>query len=71
MQAVEHLGGETHLHLLLSSSETVTMKTNGESAAIPEEEVRFQFALAHTHVFDVAGDTMPNVAPALTHEKGI
>ena len=69
VQAAEHLGGETHLHLLLSSGETLTMKVSGETTAVPDDEVHFGFAPAHIHVFDMAGDAMLHVAPAFIKEE--
>ena len=67
VQAVEQLGGETQPHLLLPSGETLTMKVNGECTVVPEEQVRFQFAPAHTHVFDMAGNAVPRVATDSTY----
>ena len=70
VQAVEHLGGETHLHLLLSSDETLTIRVSGESTVVPEEKVHFQFAPAVTHVFDRDGEASPRLATTFKGREG-
>lgn len=63
VQAVEHLGGESYLHLLISSGETLTMRVNGETSVVADQPISFAIDPAYLHVFDAAGNNLRQ-APA-------
>ena len=55
---VEHLGAESHLHLQTASGEVLTVRVNGETAILPDEQVRFALDPAHLHIFDASGNAI-------------
>ena len=68
VQAVEHLGGESHVHLLLGSGETLTMKVGGEESPAPAAAVQFNVNRNHIHIFEASGDALPR-KPGYAHPQ--
>ena len=58
VQVVEHLGGESYLHVQISNGETMVVRVDGETQVIPEQAVRLQLNAGHVHLFDRQGDAM-------------
>ena len=69
VQVVEHLGGESYLHVVTDSDEAMTIRVNGETGAQADEQVQLGFDNRLLHVFDADGNairtpaTMPITAP--------
>ncbi len=59
VQAVEQLGGESYLYLQASSGEALVVKVNGESKAVPEQQVQVAPDLDFLHLFDASGSRIP------------
>ncbi|MGN6230478.1 MAG: ABC transporter ATP-binding protein [Trinickia sp.] len=52
---VEHLGGETLLHVGLTDGRTIQVKGSGESAAADGQRIEAGFFVRHAHLFDAEG----------------
>jgi multiple sugar transport system ATP-binding protein len=52
---VEHLGGETLLHVGLADGRTIQVKGSGESAAADGQRIEVGFSVRHAHLFDAEG----------------
>ncbi len=58
VQAVEHLGAESYLHLQLPTGESITVRTNGETPVRTDQHVQLRFNPASLHIFNSAGDAI-------------
>ena len=58
VQAVEHLGSESYLHVALQSGELLTLKINGETSVTPDQQVQLKFDSRLVHLFDRNGNAM-------------
>jgi multiple sugar transport system ATP-binding protein len=62
---VEHLGGETLLHVALADGRTIQVKGSGESAAADGQRIEVGFSPRHAHLFKQDGAALPPMrAPA-------
>lgn len=52
---VEHLGGETLMHVALGDDATVQVKGSGESTVSEGQTIQAYFGLRHAHLFNDAG----------------
>jgi multiple sugar transport system ATP-binding protein len=52
---VEHLGGETLVHLRLPDDRTIQIKGSGDSAAADGQRITVGFGLRHVHLFNENG----------------
>ena len=59
VQVVEHLGGESYLYLQASSGEALVLKVNGESKAVPNQQVQIAPDRNFLHLFDAIGQRIP------------
>ncbi len=59
IQVVEHLGGESYLHLQIQSGEAFTVRVSGETKVLPDQQVRLSFDPASLHLFGANGDALP------------
>ena len=55
VQVVEHLGGESYLHLQTSTGEPLTVRVNGETDVRLDQQIHLRPDPAHVHVFDGEG----------------
>ena len=67
VQAVEHLGGESYLYLRTRSGEALTVKVNGETDVLLDQEIQIKMDRRFLHVFDRNGDAM-RAAPVGSHQ---
>ena len=58
VQVVEHLGGESYLHVQISNGETMVVRVDGETRVMPEQTVRLQLNGRHIHLFDREGNAI-------------
>ena len=58
VQAVEHLGSESYLHLNLGSGEPFTVRVNGETSVVPDQQIQLRMDSKCLHLFDRNGDAM-------------
>ncbi len=58
VQAVEHLGSESYLHLQIESGELLTIRINGETQLLPDQQIHLNLDPRFLHLFDENGDTM-------------
>ncbi len=64
VQAVEHLGSESYLHVTLESGETFTLRVNGETDVRSGQQVQLKMDPASLHLFDHSGLAL-RFAPAI------
>ncbi len=60
VQTVEHLGSESYLHLDLGSGEPLTMRINGETEVLPDQQIHLHFDSRFLHLFNRNGEAMRN-----------
>ena len=58
VQAVEHLGGESYLHVQTATGEALTVRVNGETEVRVDQTVHLGFDPRSIHVFNAAGDSL-------------
>ncbi len=58
VMVIEHLGGETLLHLRLPDDRTIQLKGSGESKAVDGQRIMVGFAIRHTHLFTQDGNAL-------------
>ncbi len=58
IQAVEHLGSESYLHLQAESGELLTVRVSGETQVLPDQQVHLALNPASLHLFNADGDIM-------------
>ncbi len=58
VQAVEHLGSESYLHLKLESGELLTVKIYEETGVLPDQQVQLKMDPRFLHLFDQNGNAM-------------
>ena len=58
VQVVEHLGGESYVHLQMDSGEAVTVRVNGETRVAPDQQVQMALDPKCIHIFDGNGDAL-------------
>jgi len=61
---VEHLGGETLLHVGLADGRTIQVKGSGESAATDGQRIDIGFSVRHVHLFKQDGAALRQVRAA-------
>jgi multiple sugar transport system ATP-binding protein len=61
---VEHLGGETLLHVALADGRTIQVKGSGESAATDGQRIDIGFSVRHVHLFKQDGAALRQVRAA-------
>jgi len=61
---VEHLGGETLLHVGLADGRTIQVKGSGESAATDGQRIDIGFSARHVHLFKQDGAALRQVRAA-------
>ncbi|MDQ6732519.1 MAG: sn-glycerol-3-phosphate ABC transporter ATP-binding protein UgpC [Nitrospirota bacterium] len=69
VQAVEHLGSESYLHLAIQSGELLTIRVNGETTVQPDQQVQLKLDPGSLHLFDRHGSAM-RLAPAESPNGG-
>ncbi len=62
VQAVEHLGGESYLHVATTNDTTLVAKVNGETAVQVGERVSLAIDPSRIHLFSSNGDALPRTA---------
>jgi multiple sugar transport system ATP-binding protein len=60
VMVIEHLGGETLLHLRLADDRTIQLKGSGESKAVDGQRIAAGFAIRHVHLFAQDGRALVN-----------
>jgi multiple sugar transport system ATP-binding protein len=55
---VEHLGGETLLHVALADGTTIQIKGSGESAAVDGQRIDIGLSARHAHMFEPDGTAL-------------
>ncbi len=58
VQTVEHLGSESYLHLNIASGELLTVRINGETTVVPDQQVQLKMEPRSLHLFNKEGSTM-------------
>src|SRR5882757_10814909 len=58
IQVVEHLGGESYLHVQIASGETLVVKVDGETEASPNQQIQLKMNEKFMYLFDRNGDAM-------------
>ncbi len=58
VQTVEHLGSESYLHLNVGSGEALTVRINGETSAVPDQQVQLKMEPKSLHLFNREGLAM-------------
>ena len=58
IQVVEHLGGESYLHVQIASGETLVVKVDGETEANPNQQIQLKMNEKFMYLFDRNGDAM-------------
>ncbi len=70
VQAVEHLGSESYLHVNIESGEPLTIRVNGETSVQADQQVQIKMDPAALHLFDQNGFAMrPAPAGSPTGDK--
>jgi multiple sugar transport system ATP-binding protein len=62
VSVIEHLGGETLLHLRLPDERTIQLKGSGESKAVEGQRIAAGFAIRHAHLFTGDGAALASTA---------
>jgi multiple sugar transport system ATP-binding protein len=63
VMVVEHLGGETLLHVNLDGDVLIQVKGSGESTAVDGQPIDAGFNLRHTHLFREDGEALKRLQP--------
>ena len=63
VMVIEHLGGETLLHLRLADDRTIQLKGSGESMAAEGQRITVGFAIRHVHLFAQNGEALASTRP--------
>jgi multiple sugar transport system ATP-binding protein len=58
VQIVEHLGGESYLHVQIPHGETFVVKMDGEAEVISDQSVQLKMNTLRSHLFDQNGDSV-------------
>ncbi len=58
VQAVEHLGSQSYLHLTIASGEPLTMIVDGETEVGPDQQVQIEMNSRFLHLFDRNGNAV-------------
>ena len=58
VQIVEHLGGESYLHVQTPHGETLVVKMDGETQVISDQAVQLKMNKLRSHLFDRNGDSV-------------
>ena len=58
---VEHLGGETLLHVDLDGDATIQVKGSGESTAVDGQSIDAGFGVRHAHLFRENGEALKHL----------
>ena len=59
VQAVEHLGGESYVHVLTDSGSAMTIRVRDETRVRADDRVRLSFEPRWVHLFDTNGEAVP------------
>ena len=63
VMVVEHLGGETLLHVSLDDGALIQVKGSGESAAVDGQVLNAGFGVRHAHLFRENGEALKRTHP--------
>jgi multiple sugar transport system ATP-binding protein len=58
VRIVEHLGGESYLHVQIPHGETLVVKVDGEAQVISDQVVQLKMNKSRSHLFDRNGDSV-------------
>jgi multiple sugar transport system ATP-binding protein len=58
VMVVEHLGGETLLHVNLDNDTTIQVKGSGESTTVDGQSIDAAFGVRHAHLFRESGEAL-------------
>ncbi len=64
VNVIEHLGGETLLHVRLVDDRTIQVKASGESKASEGQRIMAGFSVRHAHLFSEDGRSLRNTRVA-------
>lgn len=67
VMVIEHLGGETLMHVALFDETVIQIKGSGESTVDDGQTVKAHFGLRHVHLFDEIGNALKRVEHAEAH----
>ncbi|SAK88232.1 ABC transporter ATP-binding protein [Caballeronia ptereochthonis] len=63
VMVIEHLGGETLLHLRLPNELVIQVKGSGESTAVEGQRLNAGFSIRHVHLFREDGSALERMRP--------
>ncbi|GAB5096175.1 sn-glycerol-3-phosphate ABC transporter ATP-binding protein UgpC [Caballeronia sp. LP006] len=63
VMVIEHLGGETLLHLRLPNDLVIQVKGSGESTAFEGQRLNAGFSIRHVHLFNQDGSALERLRP--------
>jgi multiple sugar transport system ATP-binding protein len=63
VMVIEHLGGETLLHLRLKNELVIQVKGSGESTAVEGQKLNAGFSIRHVHLFREDGSALERMKP--------
>ena len=63
VMVIEHLGGETLLHVRLPNDLVIQVKGSGESTAVDGQRINAGFSIRHVHLFREDGSALERMRP--------
>jgi multiple sugar transport system ATP-binding protein len=63
VMVIEHLGGETLLHMRLANDLVIQVKGSGESTAVEGQRLNAGFSIRHVHLFRDDGSALERMKP--------
>jgi len=63
VMVIEHLGGETLLHVRLPNDLVIQVKGSGESTAVEAQRLNVGFSIRHVHLFNEDGSALERMRP--------
>jgi multiple sugar transport system ATP-binding protein len=63
VMVIEHLGGETLLHMRLANDLVIQVKGSGESTAVEGQRLNAGFSIRHVHLFREDGSALERMKP--------
>ncbi|WP_244817602.1 ABC transporter ATP-binding protein [Caballeronia sp. Lep1P3] len=63
VMVIEHLGGETLLHIRLPNDLLIQVKGSGESTAVDGQRINVGFSIRHVHLFNEDGSAIQRLRP--------
>jgi multiple sugar transport system ATP-binding protein len=63
VMVIEHLGGETLLHLRLKNELVIQVKGSSESTAVEGQKLNAGFSIRHVHLFREDGSALERMKP--------